>query len=39
MEKLRKACVLEKKCSKKSYVFEKMLTHTPNQNLITIERT
>jgi len=29
MEKLRKACVLEWKCSKSSYVFAKVSTCTP----------
>jgi len=33
MEKLRKACVPDYKCSKRSYVLARILTCAPNQNL------
>jgi len=32
-EKLRKACVLDWKCSKKSYVMARISTSAPTQNL------
>jgi len=35
MEKLRKACVLDYKCSKRSYAFMRISTRSPNQNLTT----
>jgi len=34
MEKLRKAYVLDQRCSKGSYVLARMLTCTPNQSSI-----
>jgi len=35
MEKLKKACVLDQKCSIKSYVQARISTRAPNQNLKT----
>jgi len=34
MEKLRKACVLDLKCSKRSYVLARISTYVTNQNLV-----
>jgi len=39
MKKLRKACALDCKCSKRSYVPTGISTRAPNQNLIKNKRT